>query len=60
MKNKQQIIKGGTFNDERGYMRFVNDFHFNEVNRFYFIKHPDTETVRAWQGHQFEKRTSTP
>ena len=50
-----QIIKGGFFSDKRGSMRFVNDFHFGDVKRFYFIKHPHTETVRAWQGHQFEK-----
>ncbi len=54
------IIKGGTFNDNRGSMRFVNDFHFNDVKRFYFIKHPDTSMVRAWQGHQFEKKYFYP
>ncbi len=42
--------------DERGSMHFVNDFHFDDVKRFYFIKHPDTRIVRAWQGHQFEKK----
>ena len=60
MTNKPQIIKGGTFNDERGSMRFVNDFHFDEVKRFYFIKHTDTKIVRAWQRHQFEKKYFYP
>jgi len=56
MIEKPTIIKGGRFSDERGYMRFVNDFHFDDVKRFYFIKHPNTSIVRAWQGHQFEKK----
>lgn len=54
------IITGGTFTDHRGTMRFVNDFRFGDVKRFYFIKHPDTTVVRAWQGHQFEKKYFYP
>lgn len=54
------IIKGGAFVDPRGSMRFVNDFRFGDVKRFYFIKHPDTSVVRAWQGHQFEKKYFYP
>ncbi len=55
-----KIIQGGTFTDHRGTMRFVNDFKFGEVVRFYFIKHPDTKFVRAWQGHQFEQKWFYP
>ena len=54
------IIKGGYFTDQRGSMRFVNDFRFNGVKRFYFIKHYDTSVIRAWQGHQFEKKYFYP
>jgi dTDP-4-dehydrorhamnose 3,5-epimerase-like enzyme len=60
MSEKPIIIKGGQFSDERGSMRFVNDFSFGDVKRFYFIKHPDTSVVRAWQGHQFEKKYFYP
>lgn len=60
MIEKPTIIKGGIFSDERGSMRFVNDFRFDDVKRFYFIKHPDTSVVRAWQGHQFEKKYFYP
>jgi len=60
MPEKPSIIKGGSFTDQRGIMRFVNDFRFNDIKRFYFIKHPDTEVVRAWQGHQFEKKYFYP
>ncbi len=55
-----KIIKGGHFEDHRGIMRFVNDFHCEGIKRFYFIKHPDTTFVRAWQGHQFEKKYFYP
>lgn len=54
------IIKGGSFSDERGIMRFVNDFQFNDIKRFYSIKHPVTTIIRAWQGHQFEKKYFYP
>lgn len=54
------IIKGGTFADHRGAMRFVNEFRFEDVKRFYLIKHPFTDIVRAWQGHQFEKKYFYP
>jgi dTDP-4-dehydrorhamnose 3,5-epimerase-like enzyme len=60
MSEKPEIIKGGSFADNRGFLRFVNDFHFNGVKRFYFIKHPDTSFIRAWQGHQFEKKYFYP
>ncbi len=55
-----QIIKGGRFEDHRGIMRFVNDFHCEGIKRFYFIKHLDTTFIRAWQGHQFEKKYFYP
>lgn len=54
------IIKGGLFSDDRGSMRFVNDFQFLDVKRFYFIKHLETSVVRAWQAHQFEKKYFYP
>jgi dTDP-4-dehydrorhamnose 3,5-epimerase-like enzyme len=60
MSDKPKIIKGGIFTDNRGSLRFVNDFHFNDVKRFYLIKHPTTESIRAWQGHQFEKKYFYP
>lgn len=60
MFEKPTIIKGDFFSDQRGTMRFVNDFRFGDVKRFYFIKHPDVTVVRAWQGHQFEKKYFYP
>ena len=60
MIEKPYIIKGGSFTDERGTMRFANDFCFKDVKRFYFIKHLDTSVIRAWQGHQWEKKYFYP
>ena len=53
------IIEGGKFKDDRGEIRFVNDFDMTEVKRFYTIFHPDTSIIRAWQGHKIEKRWFT-
>ena len=41
-------------------MRFVNEFKFEGIKRFYFIKHPDPNFVRAWQGHQAEMKYFYP
>lgn len=60
MSDKPQIIKGGAFQDERGTLRFVNDFSFDNIKRFYFIKHFGTEAIRAWQGHEFENKYFYP
>jgi len=51
-----QLIKGNIHKDQRGIVRFVNDFHFENVKRFYSITHPDTSTIRAWQGHKLETK----
>ena len=51
-----QYIDGGSFTDHRGTIRYVNDFNFEGVKRFYIIKHSDKSVVRAWQGHQYERK----
>lgn len=53
---KAQLIRGGHFDDNRGRVSFVNDFGFQGIRRFYCIQHGDTQTVRAWQGHQMEHK----
>lgn len=50
------LIKGDKFIDERGVLRFFNDFDLSEIVRLYEIAPADTKTVRAWQGHQLEKK----
>lgn len=48
------IIQGEEFVDERGSISFVNDFTFDNVKRFYVIKHTSPNTIRAWQAHKKE------
>lgn len=53
---KVKIIDGGQFIDNRGKLNYANEFSFKDVSRFYTITHPDTKTIRAWQGHKYEKK----
>ena len=50
------IVQGNIHIDKRGSVRFVNDFNFDGVKRFYVINHPDTNVIRAWQGHKTETK----
>ena len=51
-----KVIQGEIFTDQRGQICSLNDFRFGDVQRFYFIHHPDKNIVRGWHGHQFEKK----
>ena len=51
-----KIIQGGIYVDERGTLRFVNDFLMHDVVRFYIIRHNNTELIRAWQAHKQERK----
>lgn len=48
------IYKGGSHTDNKGTLRFVNEYDLTDVRRFYTIKHPDSSIIRAWQGHEKE------
>lgn len=49
-----KIINGGLATDDRGTVRFVNDFNFENVKRFYQVQNHRRGFIRAWHGHQFE------
>lgn len=51
-----EFIQGGIAGDERGQIRFVNDFDMSLVKRFYIIKNADTELIRGWRAHRIEQR----
>ncbi|MGG5902521.1 WxcM-like domain-containing protein [Sphingobacterium daejeonense] len=51
-----QFIQGGISKDNRGQIRFVNDFDMKEIKRFYIIKNNELELVRGWRAHKIEKR----
>lgn len=54
MSNEPVLIKGGIAVDDRGSLRFVNDFHFEGVKRFYQVENHRRGYIRAWHGHQYE------
>lgn len=49
------VIEGNIHRDERGVVRFVNDFDMTRVVRMYCIE-PKLGVVRAWQGHKKETK----
>jgi dTDP-4-dehydrorhamnose 3,5-epimerase-like enzyme len=53
---KPTIFTGKTHQDERGKLRFNNDFDTTEIKRIYFIENIDNQYIRAWQGHKVEER----
>ncbi|WP_339611132.1 WxcM-like domain-containing protein [uncultured Planktosalinus sp.] len=50
------IINGNKFVDHRGELHSFNEFDLSEIKRMYTVFHPDTNTIRAWQGHKIERR----
>lgn len=54
------VIKGNHHRDERGEIRFNNDFVATDAKRMYLIENADTHFIRAWQGHQIEQRWFSP
>lgn len=50
------IINGGISTDDRGSVRFVNDFCFKDVKRFYHVENHDINFIRAWHGHLKESK----
>jgi dTDP-4-dehydrorhamnose 3,5-epimerase-like enzyme len=50
------IIQGGKFSDHRGAISYVNDFSFQDIERFYIISNSDDNPIRAWQGHKLDAK----
>ncbi|RED19596.1 dTDP-4-dehydrorhamnose 3,5-epimerase [Flavobacterium cutihirudinis] len=51
-----EVIQGGNFSDQRGTISYVNDFSFNNIERFYIITNSDENPIRAWQGHKLDSK----
>lgn len=51
-----KIIDGARFEDHRGSISFVNDFKFEDIERFYMISNSEDNPVRAWQGHKLDSK----
>jgi dTDP-4-dehydrorhamnose 3,5-epimerase len=50
----KKLINGGVSVDDRGSVRFVNDFNFEGVKRFYQVENHSRGFIRAWHGHKKE------
>ena len=51
-----KLIDGGLAVDDRGLVRFVNDFDFFCVKRFYQVENHRAGFIRAWHGHKVEAK----
>lgn len=49
-----KVLNGGIAVDDRGSVRFVNDFDFSDVKRFYQVENHRQGFIRAWHGHKKE------
>lgn len=54
-----RLIAGGIAVDDRGAVRFVNDFDFAGVKRFYCVTNHRAGLVRAWHAHRRETKYVT-
>lgn len=50
------LISGDVVVDERGKVKFVNDFDFKNVKRFYQVENYRAGYIRAWHGHKKEEK----
>lgn len=52
------IILGGIAADDRGILRYVNDFDFTArgIRRMYQVENNDSCQIRAWHGHLEENK----
>lgn len=51
-----QLITGDSFIDERGTLRFINEFDMQDVRRFYQVENHRVGFIRAWHGHAREQK----
>lgn len=49
-------IAGNIAVDDRGSLRFVNDFNFDSIKRFYQVQNHCKNFIRAWHGHIKESK----
>ena len=50
------ILKGGSAVDDRGSLKFVNDFGLHGYKRFYVVENHSKGFIRAWHGHKKEAK----
>ena len=55
-RDEPRLMEGGLVADARGTIKFVNDFTFAGVKRFYIIETHEEGCVRAWHAHRYEAK----
>ncbi|MBN3582421.1 WxcM-like domain-containing protein [Algoriphagus aestuarii] len=58
--NKPKLIPVSIHKDERGELRYCNEFSLNDSKRFYSISFKRKDQIRAWQGHKIETKSIFP
>ena len=56
MSDDLRLIDGAAAVDDRGTVRFCNDFDMAEVKRFYVVTNHAPRFIRAWHAHKNEKK----
>ncbi|MCP3684500.1 MAG: sugar epimerase [bacterium] len=56
LPEEPSIFPGGIAVDDRGSLRFCNDFKFQDVKRFYHVENMSKDTIRAFHGHKLEAK----
>jgi dTDP-4-dehydrorhamnose 3,5-epimerase-like enzyme len=49
-------IQGGIHSDQRGTLKYFNNFDLQPIKRFYISEQPDIQIIKAWQAHQKERK----
>ena len=49
-----ELLIGGCAADDRGTVKFINDFDFKGVKRFYQVENHRRGFIRAWHAHKKE------
>ena len=60
MAGDLEAIIGGVHCDQRGTLRFCNDFDMLEIRRLYTISNSDELPVRGWKAHKKETKWFFP
>lgn len=50
------LLKGDCHTDDRGDLKYNNNFDASKVKRVYIIENKSTVFKRGWQGHKIEQR----
>lgn len=54
-----KIISGKIHNDDRGSLKYNNNFDLSPIKRMYLIENDNALIKRGWQGHKIEQRWFT-